>query len=253
MTERHTKRILVIEDDEGYQELLNFALSKLADVVVCTTLEDGKRKIQAERFDLIILDINLKDKSGLEILLQLQVSGRLKECPVLLCSGQKDANTKRMARNMGAAGFIEKPFLSDALQNDVRALFRDAASGSGRPRALVIEDDEGYQELLTFALSSLADVVVCTTLEDGKRKIQEERFDLIILDINLHDKSGLEILMQLQVSGRVKECPVLLCSAQTDADTKRLAQNMGAAGFIEKPFLSDALQNEVRSLLGRSG
>jgi two-component system chemotaxis response regulator CheY len=82
------------------------------------------RKLDAEKFQLIISDINLQDKSGLELLMKLQVSGRLKECPVLLCSGQKDADTKQLAKNMGAAGFIDKPFLCDALQNDVRALLQ---------------------------------------------------------------------------------------------------------------------------------
>src|SRR4051812_41754150 len=95
MAESLSRRILVIEDDLGYQELLVSVLSASYDVTVCETVEAALQKIDAEKFDIVISDINLQDKSGLEILMRLQVKGRLKECPVLLCSSQKDADTKQ--------------------------------------------------------------------------------------------------------------------------------------------------------------
>lgn len=122
---------------------------------------------------------------------------------------------------------------------------------SGRPRILVIEDDEGYQELLASHLSPAYDLTLCATVEDALQKIDADKFDLIISDINLQDKSGLEILMRLQGNGRLKECPVLLCSSQNDADTKQLAKNMGAAGFIEKPLEVLPFLDEVGALLKR--
>jgi two-component system chemotaxis response regulator CheY len=248
MAENPLPRILVIEDDLGYQELLVSVLSTSYDVSVCETVDSALQKIDAEKFDVVISDINLQDKSGLEILMRLQTTGRLKDCPVLLCSSQKDTDTKQLAQNMGAAGFIEKPFHVEPFLDEIRGLLRHAPAGGGPPRILVIEDDEGYQDLLSSTLAAY-DVTVCGTMADAVRKIDSERFSLIISDINLQDQSGLELLMKLQVAGRLKECPVLLCSSQKDADTKQLAQNMGAAGFIEKPFHVEPFLDEIRTLL----
>jgi DNA-binding response OmpR family regulator len=250
MTEGRMPRILVIEDDLGYQDLLASVLAASYEVTVCDTVEAGLQKIDAEKFDVIISDINLQDKSGLEILMRLQVSGRLKDCPVLLCSSQTDTDTKALAQGMGAAGFVEKPFHVEPFLNEIRNLLQHHESGGGAPRILVIEDDEGYQDLLGSTLAAY-DVSICATMDEAVRKIDTEKFSLIISDINLQDKSGLELLMKLQMTGRLKECPVLLCSSQTDADTKQLAQNMGAAGFIEKPFHVEPLLDEIRGLLNK--
>lgn len=248
MAESRLPRILVIEDDLGYQELLTSVLAAQYEVSVCDTVESAFQKLDAEKFDVVISDINLQDKSGLEILMKLQVNGRLKECPVLLCSSQKDTDTKALAQNMGAAGFVEKPFHVQPFLDEIAGLLKSAAAGGGTTRILVIEDDEGYQDLLASTLAAY-EVVVCGTMAEASKRLDAERFSLIISDINLQDQSGLELLMKLQTSGRLKECPVLLCSSQKDADTKQLAQNMGAAGFIEKPFHVEPFLAEIAGLL----
>lgn len=116
-----------------------------------------------------------------------------------------------------------------------------------RRTILIVEDEEGYRELLESLLSARYDLTLCDTIEQAAEKLDTARFDLVISDINLHDKSGLELLMRLRMQG--KATPLVVCSSQTDDGTKQIASGMGAAAFIEKPFKVDLLLGQVESLL----
>ncbi|MDD5657295.1 MAG: response regulator [Elusimicrobia bacterium] len=116
------RRILLVEDDPGYQELGETILGGLFELTVCSSVEDALERIAGgRRYDLIISDIHLFGVSGLELL------GRLKEagagsCPIIICSSQSDPATRQSAMALGAAGFIAKPYDFEAVVALVRKL-----------------------------------------------------------------------------------------------------------------------------------
>lgn len=105
-----TRRILLVEDDPDYQELLEMILRKTYRLSVCASAEEALEKLAHERFDLIISDIHLLGMTGFEVLGRIKAAGPEKECPVVLCSGYHDQFTREKAAAMGAADFIPKPF-----------------------------------------------------------------------------------------------------------------------------------------------
>lgn len=116
------KRILAIEDDPGYQELMKIILSKEFDLTVCGSAEEALPKLDSDAHHLIITDINLLGMTGFEVLARVRQSGALKNCPAVFCSGQFDEDTKQKVLNMGASGFIPKPFQNEAVLTLVRHL-----------------------------------------------------------------------------------------------------------------------------------
>ena len=116
------KRILAIDDDPGYQELMKAILSKEFDLTMCGSAEDALPKLDSDAYHLIITDINLLGMTGFEILARVRQSGLLKSCPVVFCTGQFDEDTKQKVLNMGVAGFIPKPFQHEAVLDLVRHL-----------------------------------------------------------------------------------------------------------------------------------
>ena len=101
-------------------------------------------------------------------------------------------------------------------------------------RILIVEDDQAIAELQKDYLQmSGYDVICAADGDEGCRLIQEERFDLVILDLMLPGKDGFEILKEISDT---KEIPVLIVSAKDEEIFKIKGLNLGADDYITKPF-----------------
>lgn len=113
---------------------------------------------------------------------------------------------------------------------------------------MVIEDDEGYQELARALLKEYA-LTVCSSVEEALPLLRKEPFGLVLCDINLMGMTGLQLIGQLKSEGLTDKIPVVMCSSMADPATRAAAAEMGVAGFVEKPYDGVALQRLVKSLL----
>src|ERR1041384_4794291 len=121
-------RILVIEDDPNVGQYVKRGLEEQrwsVDLVVDG--EEGERRAGSEAYDLIVLDMRLPGKSGLEVLHSLRARGF--ERPVLVLTAQDAVDAKVTALRAGADDYVTKPFAFEELLARVEALAR-------RPRAL---------------------------------------------------------------------------------------------------------------------
>ncbi|MFI5350892.1 MAG: response regulator [Elusimicrobiota bacterium] len=126
---------------------------------------------------------------------------------------------------------------------------RGVTSPSQSYNILVVEDDEGYQELARTLLNEYV-VTLCASAEEARAALEKRvSFDLIFLDINLSGASGLEWIYQLNSRGVTDAIPVIICSGRTDPATRATAMERGAAGFLAKPYDGAAMQRLVKVLL----
>src|SRR5215470_5019102 len=93
------------------------------------------------------------------------------------------------------------------------------------------------------------DVVVAPTGEDGFYRANAELFDLVLLDLMLPGRSGLEILQTLR--HRHIETPVLVLTARDGVDDRVLGLDLGADDYLVKPFALPELLARIRALLRR--
>jgi DNA-binding response OmpR family regulator len=115
---------------------------------------------------------------------------------------------------------------------------------------LVIEDDLEYQDLVKAILAPRYALVICDRAEDAIEILDNGKFDLILLDINLLGASGFAVLEKLRQEMRLEAMPVLCCSGMGDEVTQSRAKALGAAGFIVKPYQQDAVLKAVSSVIG---
>jgi two-component system copper resistance phosphate regulon response regulator CusR len=117
-------------------------------------------------------------------------------------------------------------------------------------RVLVVEDERKLAQVLSSALQAEHyDVVVAVTGEDGFYRANAERFDLVVLDLMLPGRSGLEILQTLRQ--RHVETPVLILTARDGIDDRVLGLDLGADDYLVKPFALPELLARIRALLRR--
>jgi DNA-binding response OmpR family regulator len=117
-------------------------------------------------------------------------------------------------------------------------------------RILVVEDERKLAHVLSSALQAEHyDVVVAATGEDGFYRANAELFDLVVLDLMLPGRSGLEILQTLRE--RHIETPVLILTALDGIDDRVLGLDVGADDYLVKPFALPELLARIRALLRR--
>ena len=117
-------------------------------------------------------------------------------------------------------------------------------------KLLLLEDDTALGEGIRLALKSgETEITLCRTLSEGRRALEQSTFDLLILDINLPDGSGLELLREVRQSSTV---PVILLTAN-DMETDIVnGLESGADDYITKPFSLAVLRARVNAQLRRS-
>jgi two-component system, cell cycle response regulator CtrA len=116
-------RILLVEDDPTTSRSIEMMLTHANLNVYCTDLgEDGIDLAKLYDYDLILLDLNLPDMSGHEVLRQLRLA-RI-ETPILILSGADDTDSKLKGFGFGADDYLTKPFHREELVARIHAIIR---------------------------------------------------------------------------------------------------------------------------------
>lgn len=117
-------------------------------------------------------------------------------------------------------------------------------------KLLLLEDDTALGEGIHLALKSgETKITLCRTLSEGRLALEQDVFDLLILDINLPDGNGLELLREVRQSSTV---PVILLTAN-DMETDIVnGLESGADDYITKPFSLAVLRARVNTQLRRT-
>jgi DNA-binding response OmpR family regulator len=117
-------------------------------------------------------------------------------------------------------------------------------------RILVVEDEQKVAKALQEGLEGERyEVVVAYTGEDAFFRLNTEKFDVILLDLMLPGRDGLQILTTVRKRGL--ETPVLLLTARDSVEDRVTGLNSGADDYLVKPFAFTELLARVRALLRR--
>ena len=117
-------------------------------------------------------------------------------------------------------------------------------------RILVVEDEKKVAKALEEGLEAEHyEVAVAHTGEDGFYLISTQAFDLVLLDLMLHGRSGLEILRAMRTRGL--RTPVLILTARDAIEDRAQGLDCGADDYLVKPFAFAELLARIRALLRR--
>jgi DNA-binding response OmpR family regulator len=120
----------------------------------------------------------------------------------------------------------------------------------GAVRILLIDDEPAVTRMVARGLTlSGFEVLVAETGEEGLLVLGSEPVDLVLLDIMLPGKDGLEVLDEIRL--RQSDLPVIMLTARGDPSTRTAAFAAGADDYITKPFTFRELQSRVRALIQR--
>jgi DNA-binding NtrC family response regulator len=115
------------------------------------------------------------------------------------------------------------------------------------PHILVVDDEPGVQESLRMLLKSEGEIHIAGDAEAALREVALQTPDLVLVDLVMPGRSGLDLLADL--SERGVRAPIIVLTATNTVNAAVEAMKRGAADFITKPFELDALRIKVRNLL----
>ena len=138
-----------------------------------------------------------------------------------------------------------------------------SASAEGRPRidpggnlavdVLIAEDEPSILESLDFILRRAGWSIESVT--DGEavlERVRRNRPRVLVLDVMLPKRSGFDVLKQLRSDEETRDLPVLILTAKGQQQDRRIAEELGADGFVTKPYSNAEVVGAVRQLLGEN-
>jgi PAS domain S-box-containing protein len=196
-------RILICEDDADIAYMLRIILSQSGfDADIARTVEQAKQLIKDNHYLAVTLDLALPDElgrpydpEGIKLIRELRRQDRTRELPVIAVSAIADQARRRLNGSaFGIVDWLEKPLDESRLLSAVQMI---ASYKQGLPRILHVEDDPLIYEMVRVLLRGHVDLVLAPSLHDAHKKLREEVFDLILLDVELTDGSGLDLIRDL--------------------------------------------------------
>lgn len=121
------------------------------------------------------------------------------------------------------------------------------------PRILVVDDDAAVRDVLRTTLARGGhDVLAAASGMEGLVRAQEERPDLVLLDVMMPGMDGWEVLKLLKLDGATREIPVVIVSVRAEPRDRIRALQEGAVDYVAKPFAVEELLAAVAAALPRS-
>ena len=223
--------VVALDDNAADLAVLQTMLRGTSYQLVATrSIAEARRAAMQHRPRALILDVLVGDDFSWDLLAETKKTPELADVPILVVSALEDA---AKATALGADAFSAKPVERGWLLESLDRLVK----GEERTRVLVIDDDEVFRYVVRQELSTdNIRVLEAATGSHGLERVGQERFDLVLLDLDLPDISGYEVLAQLG-RGAAQIPPVVVVSGMLlgPQERQRLAK---AAAIVPKSEIS---------------
>ncbi|WP_411972949.1 response regulator [Sphingobacterium sp. Lzh-3] len=247
---KHNK-LLIIEDDFIFADILkDYAEQNGYDVYISYDGQDGLQKAQNLRPAAIILDIMLPKMDGWEVLRNLKKIDSTKEIPVHMMSAGTFLHDEPISA--GAIGFMAKPVSEESLAETFLKI--KASTSHPLKKILLVEDQEIQSDFIKQSLEEQH--IQIFQAFNAKQALdlldQEKLFDCIIMDLNLPDKSGIELLNEIKSNTQFKDLPIIINTAMelTTEQTSEILHHSQAM-VLKSAKSNNRLIDEVNLFLNK--
>jgi PAS domain S-box-containing protein len=202
------KSLLIIEDDRKFSDVL-MELANEKDFR-CLRAEDGKTGLQLAieyQPNAIILDVGLPKMSGWCVMEKLKGNPKTRHIPVHFMSAATDQEMD--AKQMGAIGYLLKPINIEQLGKAFKKIERFITQ-KVKNILLVVDDESHQQEILDLVDNKNVESALAMTKVKAIKKLHATSFDCIIIDLDVEQESGIQLLEQLCKEDILSQIPVIL-------------------------------------------
>jgi CheY-like chemotaxis protein/signal transduction histidine kinase/CHASE3 domain sensor protein len=239
--------ILLVEDDPAFAMILRDLVHEMGfQCVAAASANEGLITAGQYLPSAILLDVNLPDHSGLGVLDALKRDPRTRHIPVHMISV---SDYKREAMELGAIGYALKPAKREALVEALRRL--EAKFSQSVRRVLIVEDDARQRESVRQLLSN-GEVQITAVASAGEalEHLKDTTFDCMVVDLNLPDLSGYDLLERMSQQEDVAFPPVIIYTGRAlDREEEQRLRRYSKSIIIKDARSPERLLDEVTLFL----
>jgi CheY-like chemotaxis protein len=274
--QRQKSLVLLAEDNPANRELYTAMLEKAGYSVIAE--EDGNKVLEIYEkhpFDLILMDVSMPVMDGIQttrfIREKEKASGNVAHIPIIAMTGRATAEDREKCVEAGMDIHITKPFPYKTLIDTLERIIKEKPQGvntipnlTGKPgpvkkkaaagnvpfHVLVAEDNKENQEVVAVLLEKLA--VQYTFAENGKialEKLGKEKFDLLLLDMQMPVMDGLTVLAHIRESGAHKNLYIMALTAHAIKGDAEKYMDAGCDDYISKPIDKMQFRKKISDLI----
>lgn len=117
-------------------------------------------------------------------------------------------------------------------------------------RVLFVDDEDDIRELIEFAIMTEDDIdpVFAGSGMEAISILENQRFDVILLDVMMPPPDGMEVLRRARATADLNDAKIVMCTAKTSAELEQEVRALGADHVLHKPFKPLKLAAYLRSL-----
>jgi DNA-binding response OmpR family regulator len=193
--------------------------------------------------DLFLLDINMPDTDGFEIIMRLKADARYANIPVIFTTGSFTPEKKMEGLGMGAVDFFTKPFKNPYFVNQIKKHLDDEKAGM--PIILAVDDSP---DILMMIYSMLSDKYKVYTLPQPRRLkefLQNITPNLFLLDYRMPSISGLDLIPIIRGFPKHANTPIIFLTSYGKSDIVTAAFYSGVCDYILKPIDRETLHQKI--------
>jgi len=269
----HTKRLLVVEDNEiERQGIVELLAHDDIEITAVGTGGEALHMLFESSFDCCVVDLKLPDMSGLDLLERVQADQRLRDVPMVVFTGKDLSPDEEDRLKSLSSSVVLKDVRSPERLFDETALFLHRVIGdlpeSKRKlldslyestemlrdhRVLVVDDDARNIFALTTLLENEGMTVISAT--NGRQAIELIRhtpgLSAVLMDIMMPDMDGYETMRQIRNDHRFRSLPIIALTAKAMKGDRERCLHAGASDYIAKPVDAHQLLSLLRVWLHR--
>lgn len=241
-----SSKVLISEDDYDIALFLLQTFQRLGfECDIAYSAYETRRFLAENRYDLMTLDLLLPDEDGMKLLREIRNQEKTHQMPVIVISAKAhEGEIEFNGQAFTVVDWIDKPIDQKRLLAAVKSTTRPCQADNYIPRILHIEDDTDLVKVIKTLLSSIAEVENAPTAREALNKLEHEKFDLILLDVELPDSTSasLPTLLNNPALGTI---PVVVFSgSEIDPSVSRKI----AAGLIKSRTSNQELVNTIKNI-----
>lgn len=231
--------ILIIEDSSSMIKMINTVFLNYGfNTFLSSTLKDAREIISLKKIDYIILDINLPDGNGYELIKELSAS----LSKIIVLTSQTDSQLKKASYQKGVVDFInkDKNFLYKI--SEIPKLIQQIEKNKNK-NILIVDDSFVVREQIKDILRNRNyNVLEAKNAKDALEIICLKKIDLILLDLELEKSNGYDFLIKNRALILEKlNIKVVIITGNISSTLLRDAFRLGVKEIIKKPYVIEEL------------
>lgn len=238
-------KILIADDSSTLRKILRGILGEVAPNATIFESTDGAETlttIDKDSIDIVFLDVNMPEMSGLDALKLLRKKGD--NVFVTLMSTEADKTVVELGSELGSYDFLKKPFGND----EVQAILTSFRNLSQRKNVMVVDDSSTIRRIICTVLYNCQFDMQVSEVDSGVEALtilKGTKPDIVFLDYYMPGLNGIEAAMRIRAE--TPDIKLVLISSKDLSEQVDEGRKAGIFGFIKKPFFP----NEVNFMLHR--